>query len=67
MAYIIIFSIVSLLFVFLGIAISRYKCYWLIAGYNTASKEEKARIDIENVAKHMSRMCYLIAFILFLG
>ena len=48
-------------------AISKYKCYWLISGYNTQSKEEKARVDIEKVAKHMGRMCYLIAFIIFIG
>jgi hypothetical protein len=49
------------------VAISKYKCYWLISGYNTQSKEEKARVDIEKVAKHMGRMCYLISFIIFIG
>ncbi|MBP1868613.1 DUF3784 domain-containing protein [Clostridium tertium] len=39
----------------------------MISGYNTQSKEEKARVDIEKVAKHMGRMCYLIAFIIFIG
>lgn len=67
MAAIIIFSIVSLLFIVIGVSISKYKCYWLISGYNTSSKEEKAKVDIEQVAKHIARMCYLVALILFLG
>lgn len=67
MGDVIIFSIVSLFFIVIGILISKYKCYWLISGYNTASKEEKYRVEIEKVAKHMARMCYAIAIIIFLG
>ncbi|EEH97491.1 MULTISPECIES: DUF3784 domain-containing protein [Clostridium] len=67
MGSIIFISIICLIFIVLGVAISKYKCYWLISGYNTQSKEEKARVDIEKVAKHMGRMCYLIAFIIFIG
>lgn len=52
----------GLLFIGLGLAISRYKCYWLISGYNTSSKKEKENVDIENLGKHMGRLCYLIAF-----
>lgn len=64
---IIILSIVSLVFILIGIAISKYKCYWLISGYNTASKVEKENIEVEKLAKHMARMCYIISIILFLG
>lgn len=67
MKSIIFLSIISILFISIGLAISKYKCYWLISGYNTASKEEKARVEIEKVAKHMGRMCYLIALVLFLS
>ena len=67
MGSIIFISIICLILIVLGVAISKYKCYWLISGYNTQSKEEKARVDIEKVAKHMGRMCYLIAFIIFIG
>ncbi|WP_291650467.1 DUF3784 domain-containing protein [Clostridium sp.] len=67
MGSIIFISIICMIFIVLGLAISKYKCYWLISGYNTQSKEEKARVDIEEVAKHMGRMCYLIAFIIFIG
>lgn len=67
MGSIIFISIICLIFIVLGVAVSKYKCYWLISGYNTQSKEEKARVDIEKVAKHIGRMCYLIAFIIFIG
>ena len=53
---------IGLLFIGLGLAISRYKCYWLISGYNTASKKEKEKVDIDSLAKHMGRLCYLITF-----
>ncbi|MCR1949555.1 MULTISPECIES: DUF3784 domain-containing protein [unclassified Clostridium] len=67
MGFIIFISIICMIFIILGIAISKYKCYWLISGYNTQSKKEKERVDIEKVAKHMGRMCYLISFVIFVG
>lgn len=59
--------IIGLVFILIGLAINKYKCYWLISGYNTSSKDEKRNVDIEEVAKHIARMCYLIALIIFLG
>lgn len=53
--------LIGLLFIGAGIAITKYKCYWLIAGYNTSSAEEKKQVDIEQLAKHMGRLMYLIA------
>lgn len=40
-----IISVVAsgLLIIGIGVAISKYKCYWLIAGYNTSSKEEQKK------------------------
>ncbi|WP_294188427.1 DUF3784 domain-containing protein [uncultured Clostridium sp.] len=67
MIEIIIFSLISLLFVLIGLAIKKYKCYWLISGYNTLSKDKKRNVDIEEVGKHIARMCYLIALIIILG
>lgn len=64
---IIILSIVSLIFILIGVAISKYKCYWLISGYNTASKVEKENIEVEKLAKHMARMCYIVSAFLFFG
>ena len=64
------YIIMIVLFLIMGIAIGQFKWYWLISGYNTASKEEKANVEIEQVAKHITRMSYiivalnLIAFIL---
>lgn len=52
---------IGLLIIGLGVAISKYKCYWLIAGYNTSSKKEKENVEIEKLGKHMGRLCYLIA------
>ncbi|MBE6054933.1 MAG: DUF3784 domain-containing protein [Clostridium sartagoforme] len=63
----IIILIISLIFIVLGLVISKYKCYWLISGYNTYSKEEKSRVEIDKVAKHMGRMFYLISLVLFLA
>lgn len=52
---------VGFLLIGTGVAISKYKWYWLIAGYNTSSKEEKEKVDIEQLAKHMGRLCYIMA------
>lgn len=64
---IIILLVVSLIFILVGVAISKYKCYWLISGYNTSSKVEKENVEIEKLAKHMARMCYIISALIFLG
>jgi hypothetical protein len=47
-----------LLFIALGALIKYAKWYWLIAGYNTATPEEKKNIDIEALARS-SVMLYL--------
>lgn len=57
----------TVLFLALGIAIGKYKCYWLISGYNTASNEARQKIDIENVGKNLAKMSYIVAGINFLG
>ncbi|MGB0837370.1 MAG: DUF3784 domain-containing protein [Flavobacteriaceae bacterium] len=40
----------AVIFIVLGIAVKNGKMYNLIAGYNTLSDGEKAKIDIEGVA-----------------
>lgn len=57
----------AVIFFIFGVAIGKYKCYWLISGYNTASKEEKQKIDIENTGKIIAKMSYIVAAISFLG
>ena len=54
----------GLLFIGLGLAVSKYKCYWLISGYNTSSKEEKENVDVEQLGKHMGRLMYIITGII---
>lgn len=57
----------AVIFLILGVAIGKYKCYWLISGYNTASKEKKQKIDIENTGKFIAKMSYIVAAINFSG
>ena len=40
----------AILFIVLGILIKYGKMYFLIAGYNTLSKEEKEKFDIKGIA-----------------
>lgn len=42
--------LIALLFITFGILIRYGKMYFLIAGYNTMSKEKKAKYDIEGIA-----------------
>lgn len=48
----------GILFLGLGIAIGKFKCYWLISGYNTASDEEKEKVDIKGLARIISFLLY---------
>lgn len=54
----------GVLFIGLGLAVSKFKCYWIIAGYNTASKESQQNVDVEQLGKHMGRLAYIIAGII---
>ncbi|MEG1796942.1 MAG: DUF3784 domain-containing protein [Clostridium sp.] len=57
----------GLLFLFFGIAIGKFKWYWLISGYNTASKKDKQKIDIENIGKSLTKMSYMVAIVNLFG
>lgn len=48
-------------FVVLGIVFSRGKGASLIAGYNTTSREEKARYDEKALCRFMSRLMFVLA------
>ena len=37
---------IGVLFLVMGVMIKHFKWYWLIAGYNTMSKEQKKKVDI---------------------
>jgi len=60
-------TFIGLIFLILGVAIGKYKCYWLISGYNTASKENKAKMDIENIGKAMAKMSYIVGAVNLIG
>lgn len=59
--------IFAITFLLIGIGIGKYKCYWLISGYNTASKEDKENMDIESAGKSLAKMSYMVAAINLLG
>ena len=55
--------IVALLFVVLGIVIRLGKANWLIAGYNTSSKGEKAKYDEKALCRFVSNLLFVLAAI----
>lgn len=52
--------LVAASFLALGIVFSRGKGTSLIAGYNTASPEEKAKYDEKKLCKAMSRLMFVL-------
>ena len=59
--------ITAILFIAFGILIKYGKMYFLIAGYNTMSKEEKEKYDIEGIATVFKNVMFGMAFIIILG
>jgi hypothetical protein len=53
--------LVMLMFVGLGIAFYRGKALDLVAGYNTMTKAEKARVDQAGMGKFMGKLMFAIA------
>lgn len=58
--------VLAIFFVFLGLGVQKKRWYFLISGYNMMSEEEKSQVDIENLAKAIGWMCYILA-VLFIG
>ena len=58
---------VAILFIVLGILIKYGKMYFLIAGYNTMPKEEKATYNIEGIATVFRNAMFGMAFIIIAG
>ena len=56
-----VFLIITALFVVLGIIFASGKGAYLIAGYNTASQEEKAKTDENKLLKAMSVFMFVLA------
>lgn len=59
--------IVAFIFIILGIVIRYGKMYYLIAGYNTMSKEEKAKYDIEGIATLFRNAMFAMALMIIIG
>ncbi|MGB3343239.1 MAG: DUF3784 domain-containing protein [Aequorivita sp.] len=59
--------VTAIIFIVCGILIKYLKMYFLIAGYNTMSKEKRAKYDIERIANMMGNVFFVMAFIIILG
>lgn len=59
-----IFLYLAALFLVFGILIKKFKFYWLISGYNTASKERREQIDKEGLGRFMGNYFYAMAGLL---
>lgn len=59
----IILGIVSFTFLLIWYLVDRKKMYWLIAGVNTASEEQKANMDLESIGKAVGKMSLSLALI----
>ncbi|WP_460220594.1 DUF3784 domain-containing protein [Psychroserpens sp. MEBiC05023] len=59
--------VVAVIFIVLGIAIKYGKMYFLIAGYNTLSKDEQSKYDIEGIATIFRNAMFSMALIMILG
>lgn len=58
-----ILSIPVVILAIIGWLIKYKKVTWLITGYNTASKQEKEKYDIEKLCKHMGNFIFTLAAI----
>lgn len=54
-------GLIVLLFAALGFLFHHRKAGWLIAGYNTSSKEEKGGIDVSKLYRYMARFMWALA------
>lgn len=63
--YIIFFA--AILCVVLGIMIKYFKCYWLIAGYNTMPEEKRKNVDIESLGRFIGNYMLLLGLLLAIG
>lgn len=54
--------VMTIIFLIIGIFLLQGKGSWLIAGYNTASPEEKAKYDKSKLCKVTAIICFVVAF-----
>lgn len=58
---------IAILFIIFGFLIKYRKMYFLIAGYNTMSKEEKEKIDIKGIAALYKNVLFGMALTIIIG
>lgn len=61
--YLINYLIAAAVIAFLGVMVRYFKWYWILAGYNTASKEYKARFDIEGLGRVWGYYWFAVAIV----
>lgn len=59
--------IVAFIFIILGLLIKYGKMYFLIAGYNTMSKEKQANYNVDGIATLMRNVLFAMAIIMIIG
>lgn len=60
-------TFLAVFYVILGVLIKYGKMHFLIAGYNTMSKEEQAKYDIEKIASLFRNVMFAMALVVILG
>lgn len=60
----IIILIIALTFLIMSILLFRGKGKWLIAGYNTMSKEERKKFDEKKLCKAVGSLCVVCCMLL---
>lgn len=58
---------IAFLFIVLGILVKHGKMYFLLAGYNTMSVEEKENYDIVGLATFFRNVMFVMAIIILMG
>lgn len=59
--------IIAIIFIILGSLIKYGRMYFLIAGYNTMSKEKRAKYNIKKIATLMKNVMFSMALFIILG
>ena len=57
------FGITAFIFLIMGICLICGKGTWMIAGYNTMSKEEKAKCDIKKISRAVGIFLLITGFL----
>lgn len=60
----IIILITALIFLIISVLLFHGKGKWLIAGYNTMSKEERKKVDEKKLCKAMGSLCIVCCIML---